>query len=522
MASSITRPRSSSPSPACAPKRATSSLTGRRLGLTLGLAALSGVLFAVVLPRGATTPFQALALLAGGLGVGLLAGVVSRSRWALLVAPLFHAAFHLLALEFIRPTLLGPTASAIRLNEVYGVLAFLLGRGLYGLVVLLPMILGASLGVFLVRRKTETRRGARPRWIVPGLIMVVLAALAVQIALPARTPPILGADGQTRPGSVAELTTVRLGGHDQSVMIRGYSTDKPVLLYLNGGPGMSGLPFTRVVLDDLSRDFIIVDWDQRGAGKSYSAIDPTSTLTPAQAVSDTIELAKYLRQRFDEQKIYLVGESWGSLLGVLAAQQAPELFHAFIGSGQMVDVRETDRRIYQDVLDLAEREHTPDLAAKMRSYGQPPYADLPYANVFAMGQYDALYQPYTPSAAYRELGATSGIGPYGVFASEYSFIEKFNVLRGLMDTFTVMYPQIQDIDFRTDVKALEVPVYLLDGTSELSARRDLTLEWFAGLQAPIKRLIPVENAAHSVAFEQFEQFGVLMRGTVLPETSARP
>ena len=502
--------------------RATPRFSARRLGLTLGLTALSGVLFALVLPRGVTTQGQALSLLAGGLSVGLLAGAIMRSRWALLIAPLWHAAFHLLALEFVRPALLGPTVGAIRLNEIYGVLAFLLGRGLYGLVVLLPMILGALLGVLLTRKKTDARPAPTVRWIVPGLIVVVLTALIVQIALPARTPPILGADGQVLLGSVAELTTVRLGGHDQSVMIRGYSTEKPVLLYLNGGPGMSGLPYTRVVLDDLSRDFVIVDWDQRGAGKSYPAIDPASTLTPAQAVSDTIELTNYLRQRFQEQKIYLVGESWGSVLGVLAVQKRPDLYYAFIGSGQMVDVRETDRRIYQDVLALAARTSDAKLAAKMRRYGQPPYADLPYANVFAMGQYDALYKPYTPSQAYRELGASSGIGPYGVFASEYNLIERFDVLRGLMDMFTMMYPQIQQIDFRKDVKTLKVPVYILDGTAELSARRDLTLEWFASLEAPIKRLVHFDNAAHSVAFEQFEQFGTLMRGTVLPETYPGP
>ncbi|MGY2896405.1 alpha/beta fold hydrolase [Deinococcus sp. UYEF24] len=502
--------------------RTTPRFSARRLGLTLGLTALSGVLFALVLPRGVTTQGQALSLLVGGLSVGLLAGTILRSRWALLIAPLWHAAFHLLTLEFVRPALLGPTVGAIRLNEDYGVLAFLLGRGLYGLVVLVPMVLGAYLGVFMAERSAETRRVSKFRWMVPGLVVVVLAALIVEIVLPARTPPILGTDGKVLPGSVAELTSVRLGGHDQTVMIRGYSTTKPVLLYLNGGPGMSGLPFTRVVLDDLSRDFVIVDWDQRGAGKSYPAIDPTSTLTPAQAVNDTVELTNYLRQRFGEKKIYLVGESWGSVLGVLAVQKRPDLYAAFIGSGQMVDLRETDLRIYRDVLDLAVRTDDARLAAKMRSYGEPPYTDLPYANVFAMDQYGALYKPYTPSQAYQELGASSGIGPYGVFASEYNLIEKFDVLRGLMDMFTVMYPQLQQIDFRKDVKTLQVPVYILDGTSELSARRDLTLEWFASLQAPIKRLVRFDNAAHSVAFEQFQQFGVLMRDTVVPETNARP
>lgn len=491
----------------------------RRVGVALavGLAALAGVLVSVTLPRGPTTQPQAVLVLVGGALVGMFAGLTMRSRWAMLLAPLVH----IVALELARPPLLGPTVGAIRLNETYGVLAFVLGRGLYGLVAIIPMILGAYLGAVLAHALNgswRTSRGAFVRWTPAVLATLLLGALAVWIALPARTPPILGADGTPVPGSIAELTTVRLGGHDQTIMIRGYSPDKPVLLYLNGGPGQSGLPFTRVVLADLSRDFVIVDWDQRGAGKSYAALDPTATLTLDQAINDTIKLTNYLRQRFDEPKIYVVGESWGSILGVLAVQRQPELFYALIGSGQMVSVRETDRRFYQDVLDRAARDGNAELAAQMRAYGQPPYADIPYANFVAAGQYDALYQPYTPSQAYRDLGNGSGIGPYGVLASEYNLIEKVNVLRGLFDMFTVMYPQLQGLDFRRDVPRLAVPVYILDGTAELAARRDLAHEWFNTLEAPTKRMFTLDNAAHSVAFEQFEAFGEIMRETVLPET----
>jgi proline iminopeptidase len=487
------------------------------IAVAAGIAVLAGALVSLTLPRGPTTQTQALLVLVSGLIVGVLAGLAMRSRWAMLFVPLVH----ILALELVRPQLLGPTAGTIRLDTVYGVLAFLLGRGLYGFVAIFPMILGAYLGTVLARELIGAARPPRHafvRWMPVVLATLLLAALAVWIALPASTPPILGADGKAVPGSIAELTSVRLGGHDQTIMIRGYSTDKPVLLYLNGGPGQSGLPFTRVELDDLSRDFVIVDWDQRGAGKSYAALDPTATLTLDQAINDTIELTNYLRQRFDEPKIYVVGESWGSILGVLAVQRQPALFYAFIGSGQMVSVRETDRRFYQDVLDRAARDGNAQLAATMRSYGQPPYADIPYANIFAMGQYDALYKPYTPSQAYMDRGNASGIGPYGVLASEYNLVEKFNVLRGLLDMFTVLYPQLQEIDFRRDVQRLDVPVYILDGAAELAARRDLTLEWFNALDAPTKRMFTLENAAHSVAFEQFEAFGTIMRETVLPTT----
>ena len=187
----------------------------------------------------------------------------------------------------------------------------------------------------------------------------------------------------------------------------------------------------------------------------------------------------------------------------------------------MVSQRETDRRLYRDVLALAARTGDTNLEAKMRAYGEPPYADVPYANAFVMGYYDALYKPYTPPPAYVELGSAANLGPYGIFASEYTLVEKVNVLRGLIDMFSVMYPQLQNIDFRKDVTKLEVPVYILDGAAETSARRDLMQEWFGALEAPIKRLYTFENAAHSVAFEQFEAVHKLMTDTVVPETYSR-
>ena len=290
-----------------------------------------------------------------------------------------------------------------------------------------------------------------------------------------------------------------------------------MLLYLSGGPGQSDLGWSRVYFQELAQDFIVVGWDQRGAGKSYAALDPTSTWTLEQAVADTVELTSYLRARFGEDKIYLMGESWGTTLGVLAIQRHPELYHAYIGSGQMVSQRETDRRLYHDVLDLAARTGDERLAARMRAFGEPPYRDV-MGYAFVMGYYDALGQPYTPPQAYLERGAASGMGPLRNMASEYDLVEKVNVVRGLIDMFAVMYPQLQDIDFRRDVPSLAVPVYILDGEAELSARRDLALEWFAALQAPHKRLFTFADAGHAVAFEESGALREIMVGTVLQET----
>ncbi|MCJ7604133.1 MAG: hypothetical protein MUO63_21865 [Desulfobulbaceae bacterium] len=155
------------------------------------------------------------------------------------------------------------------------------------------MILGTVYGVWfaahLGRYTSATMRSAGRT--LTGLTTIALILVAVFIAWPATTPQIVGLDGEPLSGSIAELITVPIGGHDQAMMIRGNNIDTPILLYLAGGPGGTDLGA------------------MRGAGKSYSALDPVETLTLEQTVADTIEVTNYLRDRFDEEKIYLVGNS---------------------------------------------------------------------------------------------------------------------------------------------------------------------------------------------------------------------
>ncbi len=478
--------------------------------LAVVLGASSGVAVSLAMPHGPATAGQALIVMLAAVLIGMAAGWAMRSRWAMLLAPLAH----IIAIELARLGVAGATVGAIRLDQAYGIIALALGRGFHGLVGILPMLIGAGFGRALALRAAGHARAVRPFPTGAGALMLI--ALTVALSLPASTPPILDTDGQPARGSVAELTTVNVGGAELALMIRGRSADNPVLLYLSGGPGQSDLPYARVLLDDLTQDFVVVGLDQRGTGKSYAALDPTSALTLDQAVSDVIAVTEYLRRRFDEPKIYLLGESWGSTLGVLAVQRRPDLYHAFIGSGQMVSQRETDRRLYADVLALAERIGDTALVERMNAYGEPPYRDLPYANVFVMGYYDTLTTPYIPPQSYIARGSAANLGPWGIFGSEYDLVEKVNVLRGLLDMFTVLYPQLQGIDFRQDVPRLDVPVYMLDGAAELSARRDLALEWFDALEAPRKQRFTFENAGHSVAFEQFEALHQIMREIVVP------
>ena len=160
----------------------------------------------------------------------------------------------------------------------------------------------------------------------------------------------------------------------------------------------------------------------------------------------------------------------------------------------MVNPLETDRRIYRDLLAYAATHHESGLASTMRGYGPPPYRSV-YAYAYVMTQYDKLAGDYTEPKAYTDALDKAGVGPFGVMGSEYTLPEKMNVVRGLIDTFSVMYPQWQTIDFQRTAEQLQVPVYLFTGKHELAARRDLALAWYrrapradqAPLQLPRRR-----------------------------------
>ncbi len=206
-------------------------------------------------------------------------------------------------------------------------------------------------------------------------------------------------------------------------MIRGTSTDNPVLLFLAGGPGGTELGAMRRHGQALEKDFVVVTWDQRGAGKSYDSLDPISTLTLQQAVSDTVEVSNYLRNRFGQDKIYLLGQSYGTILGVLAAQQHPELYRAYIGVGQMVDPRETDGVFYTDALAWARRSGNTALVNKLTSSGPPPYTDmLDYEPALTN---DAQVYPYDHTRNSEGAGGFSE----NLSVEEYTLLEQATRLR---------------------------------------------------------------------------------------------
>ena len=480
----------------------------RRVGLAEVVLVAAGAAFmsAYLIPRGPVTTPEALLSMATALAVGLAAGLLMQSGWSLLVAP----AVFVVVLELARLGVDGPTVDGIHLGSTYGIIAFVVGRLVHGVLVLAPMMLGAAYGTWIASRlggDAPVIAGAVGRTFV-CLGTIALVAIALLVARPASTAPILGSDGGPLPGSIAELTTVSIGGHDQSLMIRGRNIESPVLLYLAGGPGGTDLGAMRADVG-LEQDFVVATWEQRGAGKSYSALDPAETLTVGQMVSEAVEVTDYLRDRFGKEKIYLVGNSWGTILATLTAQEHPELFHALVGTGQMISPRETDIVFYEDTLAWAERTGNDDVASALRRNGPPPYDDL-------LAYEPALSHEHDWNV-YPEIDAKEM--PGSLFVPENTLMDRVNGLRSFLDTFSVLYPQLQEIDFRKDVPSLDIPVYVVTGKYEARGRAVLAREWFEMLEAPSKEMIIFDRSGHRPLFEEPAAFASLM-ARILDETSA--
>lgn len=463
-------------------------------------------------PRSPLTTSEALWSIGISLAVGVIAGAAVQTRWMMLGAPaLFAGVF-----ELVRLGTDGPTVDGIHAT-FYGLFAFTVGRGFHALISVLPMALGAAFGASYARRSSRAPGGRgwgrSLRRGVAVLTAVGLVGFAAVLARPAVTEPIAGPDGRPLAGSVAELSSVEVDDRDLGMMIRGHDAGNPVVLFLAGGPGGSEHGAMRNHLPELEKYFTVATWDQRGAGTSYPALDPTSTYTLDSAVADTIAVTNYLRQRFGQDQIFLLGQSWGTTLGVLAVRQQPQLYAAYVGTGQMVDPLETDEIFYRDTLAWARRSGNTSLADRLTTIGPPPYQDmLNYETALAHEQ--EVYP-------YDHTGNSEGPGGFSenFIVPEYALIDQVHLLGAFMDTFAVLYPQLQGIDFRTDVPTLPVPVYFVEGAHEAPGRAEPFQQWYAALRAPRKELTVLEHSGHRPLFEQPHQFVTFMTDTVLAQTT---
>ena len=198
------------------------------------------------------------------------------------------------------------------------------------------------------------------------------------------------------PGGVERLEKLRIGGIDQWASIRGTDKRNPVLLLIHGGPGYISMPMSWWFTRGWEEYFTVVQWDQRGAGKTYLLNDPAKiapTLTPERMIADTEEIAAWARKEFGKDKIFVLGHSWGSYLGLELAKRHPDWLHAYIGVGQLTDGPESERRGWSFALDAARKAGNQEAVQQLEAIAPyfAPNQNTPLTNLYVQRKWLDFY-----------------------------------------------------------------------------------------------------------------------------------
>lgn len=356
--------------------------------------------------------------------------------------------------------------------------------------------------------KKPAKRRLKKNMMVLLAAVLLCAGLVFVSQLTASTPKIVDDSGKEIPGSIAELRQVELNGRSEWISLRGQDQSKPLLLFLAGGPGGTQMAAVRHALGELEKHFVVVNWDQAGSGKSFGAID-TADIMLETYVDDGIALTRYLCAEFGQEKIVLLGESWGSALGILLVDKAPELYSTVIGTGQMIAFLDTETENYSRALSLAESRGDENTAATLRKNGPPPYETGTAMKIMAYTGYLGDEMAANPDIHNRGYSTLRDI-----FSEEYGLLDKINYLYGLYRTFGEFYPQLYTVDLRRDCLRLDVPVYFFLGRHDSNAPTGFVADYAAILQAPVKEIVWFEHSGHGPWINETKRFTAeLLRAT---------
>ncbi len=306
------------------------------------------------------------------------------------------------------------------------------------------------------------------------------------------------------PEGIAELLNLEIGGMEQWILIRGEDCSNPILLWLHGGPGAAQMPVHHAFTKELEQEFVVVHWDQRGAGKSNHNGFNETTMTLQQFIEDTHELTQYLKGRFEQNKIVLLGHSWGTQLGMLTVQQYPEDYLAFISVAQVVHPQRAEQISYEWLKQQVEQNGSRRQKRKFEQLGPPLYDE---------------HERYVAFAKLKEDfggGMDLGFGQLALAAfgaKEYTVGDYLRWLRGANRGSGQMWKELRDFDLFRDVPELAIPVWFIIGENDYNTPAELVNEYAESLRAPAgKELIIIGGAAHTPFMVDQNRFNRIIAG----------
>jgi pimeloyl-ACP methyl ester carboxylesterase len=302
------------------------------------------------------------------------------------------------------------------------------------------------------------------------------------------------------PNGVNETFEIELGEARQVVNVRGADRANPILLFVHGGPGAVEMPIAWSFQRPWEDFFTVVQWDQRGAGRSYPLNDPKKlapTMTIERYRDDAIELIEALKARYGKRKVILVGHSWGSIVGLSVAVARPDLLHAYVGMGQAIGFLKAERVGIDWTLAEAKRRGDTDAARELTALA--PY---PEGGPFTIAKADGWRKwaiRYGALAAYR---------PDAQFyfdviklSPEYTPADRKAWSQGSAFSVETLWPKLRDVSF-ANVRQIKVPIFFFLGRHDYLVPHPVASAWIDQVRAPRKETIWFDHSAHLMMIEE--------------------
>lgn len=296
----------------------------------------------------------------------------------------------------------------------------------------------------------------------------------------------------------------------QGMIIEGENIHNPVLLFLHGGPGMPEYPIIKSDNLLLHKYFTVCYWDQRGSGMSYCQKEKDDPLTFEQLIKDTVTITKHLCKKFNKEKIYLFGHSWGTFLGIATVSKFPEYYHAYMGSGQLGNAVESEKETLKFLQREAKKRGHKKVQEKLQNVtiDQDYYKNRTYLKI--RGKYLSKYG----GGIKREEIANSTFLKQYFLCKPYTLKERINIFRGAMRVSGLMETVAQNslIDL---APKLEIPIFIFQGKHDYATTHNQAKNFFEKIKAPRKKFYTFDHSAHSPFLEEKELFYTIVEEDVL-------
>ena len=351
------------------------------------------------------------------------------------------------------------------------------------------------------------RKKKMKMWL-PFLLAALGAGLAIFIVFPPgreNPDPYRGETGAPVTGSISEKVWVDINGFQQGMFLKGKDTANPILLFLTGGPGIPDYFLAKEIDTGLENVFTVCYWDYRGTALSYSSDCKAEDCTTGQFIQDTIAVTDYLRERFGQKKIYLLGHSFGSYIGLLTAQAAPEKYYAYIAMSQIADQPQSELLAYHTMKAEYAAQDNQKMVQKLEKY----QTDIPDATWlhrwFAAPERDTAMHELGGGTMASMHSVITGIFFPTLRCTDYTHAERVRIWQGkaFVQQTQVAYDRMEFVAVES-VPELEIPIYFLAGKQDLTCCYVMQKAYYDQIKAPVKGSYTFENSAHSPLFEQPE------------------